>query len=326
MSAFFRAISCPVSKTMRTYTFSGNVYKKNVHDYQQHRAEFGNIRRKLLKFQNGVKEVDDIISGKEAFVDQDVIEISDDDDDEMLIVDEDEDLIADEDKERSRCSLHLVNPAQFDVRDQLGGQIEYQLQKTSDATLTHREKTQKMRYALENEEHLRTVRVAIIAGDGNCLFGAMAHQLFGSKINSRKHKQETHQLRQDVVEYIRKDYTATLQAGLLDGALDEQDFPVDPDEHPDAAHIFLTDYLPRSGVWGGQESLAAVQRMYNASIFIFQENNGITRMHLHRKVPERTILLALREGGGNRHNHYDSVFEIPSDDLPDVVEEISRID
>lgn len=187
----------------------------------------------------------------------------------------------------------------------LDEQIKNRLQKILNATITYGDRTQTMTYVFENEKHPHTVHVAIIAKDGNCLFSAIAHQLFGSKINSQKHIDETKQLRRDVVNYILENYSDSYEAGLIDGVLDEPNFPKEYDSS-DAAHHFLSEYLPRNGVWGGQETLAAVQQMYNANIFIFRENDIITRMHLLCKVPDRTILLAQRRAAvlSNRHSYY----------------------
>lgn len=46
--------------------------------------------------------------------------------------------------------------------------------------------------------------VALIDGDGNCLFAAIAHQLFKCSPNTSQHKELTKRLRSEVVEYILK--------------------------------------------------------------------------------------------------------------------------
>lgn len=44
---------------------------------------------------------------------------------------------------------------------------------------------------------------AVIAGDGHCLFATIVHQLDNVIINSSQHNDSTHELRQEVVEYLK---------------------------------------------------------------------------------------------------------------------------
>lgn len=47
-----------------------------------------------------------------------------------------------------------------------------------------------------------TIKYCPVAGDGDCLFSSVTHQLFGLEFDSEAHKQRTLQLRKEVVEYI----------------------------------------------------------------------------------------------------------------------------
>lgn len=48
------------------------------------------------------------------------------------------------------------------------------------------------------------IRCALIKADGNCLLGALAHQLHRYPLQSKEHTDATHSLRQNAIEYIKK--------------------------------------------------------------------------------------------------------------------------
>lgn len=79
-------------------------------------------------------------------------------------------------------------------------QIANQITKMMEAVLSNGDNEQLV--PIHSTETTSYFSVATIPGDGNCLFGAIAHQLYGHPINSSQHRQARKALRAEVVEHI----------------------------------------------------------------------------------------------------------------------------
>lgn len=86
-------------------------------------------------------------------------------------------------------------------------QISSQIREMVHATLSHNDSLEQMDFNLGDVES-PSLKIAEIPGDGSCLFGSIAHQLFRHKINSNEHTRATKQLRKSVVDHISSHYSS----------------------------------------------------------------------------------------------------------------------
>lgn len=142
-----------------------------------------------------------------------------------------------------------------------------------------------------------------IPGDGNCLFGALVHQIFGITPDQPLFSTYSLQLREAVVREIRGrlwlyfDHVSSFAEELYQ------------DDTPAALKVErYLEALQFDGFWGGAESLAAVCNFLQVSITVYQDNGKIeftpTVSELHSwpvcNIYYRGIL-------GQARTHYDSV-------------------
>lgn len=79
-------------------------------------------------------------------------------------------------------------------------QISRQITIMVGAVLQHSEIQEQMEFQLKNNT-IGGLHVVKTKGDGNCLFSALSHQLYGDPMNSSIHVQKTKKLREAVVNY-----------------------------------------------------------------------------------------------------------------------------
>lgn len=228
-------------------------------------------------------------------------------------------------------SVEYVNVMPSDVqqpsdnRSQLMfDQISAQITKILSETLHNNDKTEQMAFELiENVFHFS--KVASINPNGACVFGAIAHQLEGQKINSDEHVQATKRIRVDVVNYISSHYSS-FQRELRNRVYDE----VNPKSITDLdkeCKIILNDYLPLNNYWGGAETLKAVREIHQVNILILNERGTCHFFNDFNEQYKRTLILAYRleheaatEIDTDSYNHYDSVCDILSDGILQIID------
>lgn len=64
------------------------------------------------------------------------------------------------------------------------------------------------------------VGVAVIDGDGSCLFASIIHQLKSIRMNSKQHKKLAKELRIEVVDYLRENASKNQLMGFVYAAND----------------------------------------------------------------------------------------------------------
>lgn len=161
----------------------------------------------------------------------------------------------------------------------------------------------------------RKISVAIIPGDGSCLFGALAHQIWMHKINSKKHIQATKLLRANVVEHILSNF-AFFEYHLKDRVYEIKTSNEITDMSMECK-LFVRHVLSNSKTWGGVETLLAVSNLHSINIIVFNEDGICTKYKKADENYDRSIAVAYRlnEKGEQIRNHYDSVFEANAADL-----------
>lgn len=174
-----------------------------------------------------------------------------------------------------------------------------------------------------------SLTVAIIAGNGNCLYSALAHQLENKRINSKGHQRTSDKLREDVVEYILENYSKfshQLRDRVYDLKKTEQIDNIDTE-----CKLFVRLVLSKDGTWGGAETIHAVSELKQVNIVLFNENGPCYMLSNINMKYSRTICIAYRQAHNAKgelikdvRNHYDSVCDVSSTILYDAVQIITN--
>lgn len=153
-------------------------------------------------------------------------------------------------------------------------------------------------------------------GDGNCLFSALAHQLFGNAISSKKHEDETKKLRSAVVNHILLPENFSLFEFALQERVKEIKNEDSITDFTTECKLYVRHVLSRSGKFGGLESIKAVSDMYKVNVLVFDGNDSCHIIRGSAKNYNRTILIAYRltnnATGEKNRMHYDSISDIDS--------------
>lgn len=117
----------------------------------------------------------------------------------------------------------------------------------------------------------RRCKVQTIPGDGNCLFSAVAHQIFQHDVHTMMHKALTMTLREMVVNCIRTNVNNESFVSLIKLRV-ESEFP-GLKRSTDLLTVqgFLR-VLSCDGTWGASESLLALAKIFECDIIIYREN------------------------------------------------------
>lgn len=140
--------------------------------------------------------------------------------------------------------------------------------------------------------------------DGNCLFSAIAHQLFGAEIGSPSHIEHTMDLRRQIVAYIRLHAQDKRMRVLLEHRIEEYS-PRMTKPYADAAYGQVLDRLSQPGVWAGAETLMSVAELFRCVVRTVWEDGPMTSIAPQRHDHVRMVTVVLRKSG-QCWNHYDS--------------------
>lgn len=151
--------------------------------------------------------------------------------------------------------------------------------------------------------------------DGNCLFSALAHQLWKNPIHSAEHTEAISKLRSDVVKYILENYSL-FESALQDHicAMKEKqndDIPASSDD----CKTYVRNILARPNEWGGLETIKAVSYMHHTNVAVFNEQGTCYIISGSLSNNTQTIVIAYRLGFNTVLNHYDSVTDMHSNDM-----------
>lgn len=204
---------------------------------------------------------------------------------------------------------------------QLGNQITNMIT----ASLSNGDDQDQM-YFLIDEQNIH-LTVAKIAADHNCMFGALAHQLYQHPTSSTAHRNATKTLRAEVVEYILEPENFPSFKYALQNRIYETKKKNEIENMENECKFFVRYVLSRENQeasWGCFETIKAVSDKYRVNIITFNENGTCILQHNINENFEKTIAIAYRMGVNERgeeiRNHYDSVCEISSDDMYTVAD------
>lgn len=154
------------------------------------------------------------------------------------------------------------------------------------------------------------ISVVEISKDGDCLFGALAHQIFCLDVKSPAHHGKVAKLRADVVKHLNENmesFKFVLECRTENTGID--------------SHDFVNELLSQPGYWGDTESLKAISEMYKVNIIIFNECDTLFLPFGSNCDYKQTVCIAYRyDATKSSRNHYDSVYKIPDDLLERVVQ------
>lgn len=136
--------------------------------------------------------------------------------------------------------------------------------------------------------------------DGNCLYSALAHQLYGLTPRNSLFPVYRDLLRANAVRELRNRpdlYQDTLEIYAADVPGNS------PLDHK--VKLFLRK-LEALGSWGGEESIVALSNFHSTRIYIHQ--NNATLSYFPTVAEPTTECHILYRGSRNQRNHYDSVY------------------
>lgn len=149
----------------------------------------------------------------------------------------------------------------------------------------------------------QSIKICNVEGDGSCLFYALSHQLKPSKLMDQEHMTFVAELRQSVVEHIETNlpqYLHDLKNRLLCSNL-MNDEPLE-----DQCLNFVKNHLTKPNTFEGTESIAAISKIRNVNIVVFNENGTCYFGSKFNPTFKRIILIAFRgsEDESNENRNY----------------------
>lgn len=208
----------------------------------------------------------------------------------------------------------------------LYAQISEQIQQMIAATMTNGEQQQNIEVSFNG--HSSDLSVVETEGDGNCLYSALAHQLWRNVITSKQHEKLRKQLRSTVVEHILNPDNFSRYAFALEERLSEMKDIGEIDDLTAECKLYARHCLSREGQWGGLETINAVSCVYRVNVVVFDEHGKCYMIKEGNKEYKRTVVIAYRtakmHNGRYIRNHYDSVTEINSNSIFAASEFISK--
>lgn len=207
------------------------------------------------------------------------------------------------------------NEVKRDDPEQLYTQLSAQITKVTSAVLRNGDQEEEIKFTLNKAP--KKLSVAVIPGDGSCLYGALAHQLWMYKIDGQKHIEATKQLRADVVEHILSNFSF-FEHHIKDRVYEVKNSKEITDMSMECK-MYVRHVLSNAKTWGGVETLLAVSNLYSTNIVVFNEDGICTKYKKADECYARSITIAHRFGlnaeGLKIRNHYDSVFDVNASDL-----------
>lgn len=221
------------------------------------------------------------------------------------------------------------------------GKLSAQTLKMYELFLQSDERVEEMNFIHSKSAY--SLDVVLIPPDGNCLFGALAHQLFGYKTDSTEHKIAVDALRGETVAYIRNN-RAQFQKELEENIfyLKEKEMSkrrkIKIDDFEKESDAFLSNVLAKDQSWAGSESIKAVSVLKKVNIFVVTEKNeamtGINTFYFANGFNasfEGFLMIAYRmnkhygvvSGTGGIFNHYDSIVNIEADTILEISEKMT---
>lgn len=208
--------------------------------------------------------------------------------------------------------------------DWLYTQLSNQIADMIGTTLESGDITEIMNFKIAND--IKTITVSPILPDGNCLLGAICHQIYHDPIGSTAHRNKINELRKNVVKHILDpenypSYEHSLKDRIYENKKKSSDAIGDMTQE---CKLFVRHGLSRDRYWCGYETIAAAAEMLDVNILVFNEEGDVYLPSSNVQTHSKTIALAYRLNNG-RYNHYDSVCDIDSNVLYEIVQTVQAV-
>lgn len=197
-----------------------------------------------------------------------------------------------------------------DIEDNLYTQISKQNIQIINASLNNSEEVLDFysHVDLESKKNTRTIKMCKIIGDGSCLYGSLAHQIYYSKIGSLDHQLQTKKIREMCVNHILTnldEFKPYLKGRIYDKCeeknIDIKSINFDKDD----VYTEFVETLKLHEIFGGIESMKAISDIFKVNIVTINRD-GSCHLALRLNISsDRTIFI-----GYSNKIHYDSIVEI----------------
>lgn len=222
-----------------------------------------------------------------------------------------------------------------DYESQLYKQIYLQTIQMVNAAHTNKDQINNCRIQFNLAEATQpdVIGISKTEADGDCLYSALAHQLYGNQLNSREHKRQTRSLRDATVEHIGQhlsDYIHILKGRIYEMKDSNQGIKFQNDIST-ACLTFLSKYLS-TNTWAGQETIKAISEIHGVNIVVINQDGSCNLPNHFNTKYERSLLVYYRDynqtaqARSSSKNHYDSVVEIDSILIAKFVEDLMAME
>lgn len=221
-----------------------------------------------------------------------------------------EDIAVVEEIDDSEQVIGEVNIDIEGLRSKIYNQISDQLLKMEEWSEMHNEILVNMEFICANVKQIS--QVGIIKRDGNCLFRALAHQIFGFKLDSDELEEHTKKMRAHAIQFIL-DNLSLFEMDIT-GSLSDKDMN---DRNVSTACQNYIAQLSKEAYWGGAEIIRAISMIHKVNILIVNGDGGFYFPLEFQLNLEQTLIIAYKS-----NNHYDSMVHIDAPHIFQMVEEI----
>lgn len=218
-------------------------------------------------------------------------------------------------------SLNIeLSPKIVLLSDNMIRQMSVQIIKLKNSIVSNNMKIvqRKFRANVQNILSDMSLGVIEISPDGNCLFGAIVHQLFHVDTESEQHVTMVQKLRMDVVKHIENNVTDYLFI------MKDLIYHKNPSKKIMNIEKEIQDYLDNGlsidKSWAGNESLNAISIMYKKNIVIINENDDPNMIMKFTSDFNETIIIFFNV----TRDHYESVVDIDAQVLSAIAAELIK--
>lgn len=176
----------------------------------------------------------------------------------------------------------------------------------------------KFRANVQNVLSDMTLGVIEISPNGNCLFGAVVHQLFHLDTESEQHVTMVQKLRMDVVKNIKNnvtDYLFIMKDLIYNQNPGKRIMNIEKE-----IQDYLDNRLSKDKRWAETESLHAISMMNKKSIVIINENDDPNMIMKFTSDFNETIIIFFNV----TRDHYESVVDIDAQVLSAIAVELIK--
>lgn len=224
-------------------------------------------------------------------------------------------------------SIEIVSVENLDVvihkENWLYTQFADQITIMVQAGLSNGEQNDRMRIKI-TKDAAAYVTVTPTLANGNCLFSAVAHQLYQHPINSIDHTDAINKLRADVVKHILDPANFPSYEFALKDRVYNVKSADQIENMTTECKLFVRHVLAKNGQWGGNESIKAISEIHKVNILVFYEDEMCVLQTNANEKYDKAIAIAFRIGfdmnGIEVRNHYESVCDMNSADIWNVTD------